>query len=122
MSDSASGGVRVVVFTTDLIFSTKITSTCKSLEVPARALTRLGRLTTINTDDVKLALIDMDAEEAVGAIEFAAGLTSQPEVVAFYSHVRGDLREAAQAAGATQVMTRSKFVDELPGLVERVAA
>lgn len=119
MSDSA-GGARVVVFTTDMIFSTKITSTCKSLEVPARALTRLGRLTTINMDDLKLALIDMDADEAAGAIEFVAGLSNKPEVVAFYSHVRGDLREAAQAAGATQVMTRSKFVDELPGLVEGV--
>lgn len=120
MTADAAGGVRVVVFTTDMIFSTKITSTCKSMNVTARSLLRLGRLTTINTQDVKLMLVDMDAEEAAGAIEFGAQLPGKPRIVAFYSHVQGDLREAAVAAGATQVMTRSKFVEALPGLIEGV--
>lgn len=112
------GTARVIAFTTDMIFSTKITSTARELDVPSRSLTRLGRLTTINADDAKLVLIDMDAAEAVDAIKFAAGLASKPKVIAFYSHVKDELREAAKEAGATDVMTRSRFTECLPELLK----
>ncbi len=108
--------VSVILYATDLMFRSRINA-------EARAANR--RLTTAATpvqlqekleaSDITLVLVDMDMPDAAAAIRVGADLGTP--VVAYYSHVRGDLREAATAAGATSVMPRSQFVAQLPALL-----
>lgn len=105
-----------MLYATDLMFRSRISA-------EARAADR--RLTTAATpaqlrekleaSDITLVLVDMDMPDATAAIQVGAGTGTR--VVAYYSHVRDDLRKAATDAGATSVMPRSQFVTQLPALL-----
>jgi CheY-like chemotaxis protein len=78
------------------------------------------------TNGASLVLVDADSErlpwrEAVAALRALPGLEALP-VVAFVSHVRADHAQAARAAGASRVLARSAFVEELPRLVSEAGA
>lgn len=104
----------------DLIFSTKITSTAASLGVivaVVRSLEKLDARMTQGGD--RLALIDLDCEsiDPIEAIRKIHRSSSRPRMVAFVSHVRADLMEAARQAGVDEVMARSAFVAKLPAIL-----
>lgn len=109
-----------VAVTSDLIFSTKILSTARSLGIEARAVATPQALKTVlDSGDVRMVMVDMSlsGDAAVGAVECAAHDGRRPTVLAFFSHVQGALGEAARRAGATLVMPRSTFSAELPDLL-----
>ncbi len=62
-------------------------------------------------------LIDLDAQVAVAAIELCREADGRPKTIAFGSHVRTDLFDAARAAGADEVLARSAVVKRLPSLL-----
>ena len=71
-------------------------------------------------------IVDLDGarvpwRDALAALRAEPSLRELP-VVGFLSHVRGDLAEAARAAGASRVLARSAFVAELPRLLGALAA
>jgi CheY-like chemotaxis protein len=104
----------------DLIFSTKITSTAATLGVPVKVLRSIEALTQrLAEGAVGLVLLDFDCEDIdpVEAISACRQAPSPPRVVAFGSHVRGDLIEACRLAGADEVLPRSAFVRRLPELL-----
>jgi hypothetical protein len=73
-----------------------------------------------------------DAQAAAGAELLVIDLTSDAEVrlqglpdlptLAFYSHVEQDVRQAAEAAGVTKVVPRSRMAREGAALVEGMLA
>lgn len=112
----------MLALVTDLIFATKIASTAGALErrvSMARTLERFGERLAEQPGAV---VIDLDADvDVLAAIELCRSCVKPPLVIAFVSHVRADLIEAARRAGADEVMARSAFVTKLPGLIERHA-
>ncbi len=114
----------VIAVTSDLIFSTRIVGTAKSLGIGAVSVSALSVLASnLDTGEVRLVMVDMDlpVDRAGEAIRLAAAHPSKPHVVAYYSHVRADLRDTAQQAGAMEILPRSAFVEQLPALLRRYA-
>ena len=109
-----------VTVTTDLIFSTKISSTARALSIDARTVAHADALAAmLEESGVRLVIVDMSlgVEKAGEALRCAGGHESSPTTIAFYSHVQSELREAAEAAGAQHIMPRSQFSEQLPNLL-----
>lgn len=70
---------------------------------------------------VQLVLVDLDHEPALDLIAQARAFSATLPVIAFGSHVAVERLRAAEAAGASQVMPRSRFVAELRSLAEAAA-
>jgi len=110
----------VLALVTDLIFSTKITGTGRSVGVAVRVVKSEAALSAALEEQRPVAvLVDMNAEgpNGLAAIELCRAHTSEPEVIAYLSHVQKELAEQASAAGAHRVMPRSVFSAELPALL-----
>jgi hypothetical protein len=110
---SAPGAVatvaRVALLCPDLLFGSRLRSALENaghevLDADARA-------------DVLVVDLTDDAESRMAG---AAG-SSMP-VLGFYSHVEQDVRRAAEAAGFTRVVPRSRMAREGPALVEALLA
>ena len=113
----------IVYCCADLIFATKIRSTCEALGVvsrPARNAEMLQkRLDRVNdskpNDAVSLVLIDLDiGADALGLIAMARSHDAALPVIAWGPHIAVELLNKASAAGASQVMTRGSFTQQLP--------
>ncbi|MFN3166786.1 MAG: hypothetical protein ACE37H_06950 [Phycisphaeraceae bacterium] len=118
----------IVYCCADLIFATKIRSTCDALGVvsrPARNTNMLQkRLDRVDdgkpNDAVTLVLIDLEiGEPALELISAARTYDTDLPVIAWGPHVAVKLLEAAGEAGASQVMARGAFTAQLPAIVER---
>ena len=114
MRDSSPAGDPVLVLVRDLIFSSRITATAKAADVavvlvrdPAQLAGRAGRQ----------LIVDLNQD---GAIEAAAawGKASGNEVTGFVSHVDADTIARARSAGIGRVIPRSRFVEDLPALLQ----
>lgn len=110
----------------DLIFATKVSSTCDALSVTSRPARnadmlqkRLDRVEDGKPNDaVSLLLIDLDlGEPALDLIRYARAHSAELPIIAWGPHVAVDLLKAAGQAGATQVMTRGSFTSNLPEIV-----
>lgn len=107
-----------VLLCDDLIFSSRITGTARSLAIDmrtARATTDL--LAILPEGEPKLIILDLgnpglDLAKLFAALKERA--SDPPFMVAFGSHVDAAGLQAARAAGCNLVLPRSKFVDELP--------
>ena len=106
--------VSVVALVTDLMFSTKISSTGAAVNVPVRVVRTADEL----EPGAALLLVDLDAEDAMAAIERCRTMIPAPRIIAFGPHVRADLLAAAREAGADEVLPRSAFVARLPDLLK----
>ncbi len=102
----------------DLIFTSRITGTARSLATeikPARSPADLLNLT--RETPPSLVIIDL-ANPGLNLPELLSQFRSEgiksPFVVAFGSHVDTRTLQAARDAGCNLVLPRSKFVDDLP--------
>ena len=96
---------RVALLCPDLLFGSRLRSALESAGhdvLPAEA-------------DADVLVVDLtaDSESRVAA---AAGSTAP--VLGFYAHVEQDVRQAAEAAGFTRVVPRSRMAREGVALVE----
>ena len=72
-----------------------------------------------------LIILDLNAA-AVQPLDFASKLKSDPElksisVIAYLSHVQGELKQKAHEAGLDMVLARSAFSQNLPQILKRHA-
>jgi CheY-like chemotaxis protein len=108
----------------DLMFASRIGAEARAVDAPIRFARNDEKLTEIldQSESIPLALVDMAIESIDPAIAIAQLKRAHPEsrVIAFFSHVNEDQKRAAQSAGA-ETMPRSRFVQELPGLLRGFA-
>ena len=115
--------MQCVALVTDMIFETKIRSTAESLGVTLMTVGTLDELrAALNAEDPSLVIVDLDETgcEPADAVGLAAGHACCPRIVAYGSHVRTDLLQAAEQAGAHEVWPRSKFNMQLPMLLQEL--
>lgn len=110
----------------DLLFLSRIREAARATGVEVVAVRAAGPLLAAARAGAALVLVDVDSARVPWS-EALAGLRADPAaadlpVVAFVSHVNAELAAAARAAGATRVVARGAFVQELPGLLATVAS
>ena len=105
----------VLVLVRDLIFATKIRGTAEALGTQVKMLRDPSLLAQ---QDGTLLIVDLNLPNVIPA---AAEWQSQGDrkVVGFVSHVDAKTIAAARAAGLTEIMPRSRFVEVLPSLLNR---
>ncbi len=117
MSDS------ITILVTDLIFSTKIASTARSLGVRVHVVRSVDALIArLSSQPDPQVWIDLAATgvNPIEAIQAAHAASHRPRILAYVSHVQTDLVEAARQAGADPVLPRSAFASQLPSLLEAI--
>lgn len=116
----------IVYCCADLIFATKVRSTCDALGAvsrPARNSEMLQkRLDQVDdgkaNDAITLLLIDLDiGEPALELIRQARLHDADLPIITWGPHVAVDLLNQAGEAGASDVMTRGSFTAKLPEIV-----
>ena len=100
---------RIGLLCPDLLFGSRLRS----------ALENAGHEVVDAEAQAAVLVVDLtdDAEARVAA---AAGASTP--VLGFYAHVEQDVRQAAEAAGFTRVVPRSRMAREGPALVEALLA
>lgn len=116
---------KVVALVADLFFNVKIADAAK----------RAGMQVEFAKDDKELlekaaskpTVIILDLNHATAQpVKLILKLKSNPElkqisVLAFVSHVQGDLKQKAHESGCDMVMARSAFSQNLPQILKRHA-
>jgi CheY-like chemotaxis protein len=104
----------VVAVVTDLFFQSRIVSAARHAGRTVRFVT-----SGAGVKGYALALVDLDAAtDVLEAIRRLKDGSSAP-VVAFGPHVDTAGRKAARSAGADRVLAKSRFVSELPAIMQR---
>jgi CheY-like chemotaxis protein len=107
----------VVAVVTDLFFQSRVSAAARAAQRAVRFVSNRSALQGVGP--FQLALVDLDATlDPVAAIQTLRAASAAP-IVAFGPHVDADGRKAARAAGANRVLAKSRFVTELPRLMER---
>jgi CheY-like chemotaxis protein len=106
----------VVAVVTDLFFQSRISAAARHTGREVRFLTA-----DLDSTVFALALVDLDATvDVLAAIRRLKAESSAP-VVAFGPHVDTAGRKAAREAGADRVLAKSRFVTELPTILQKSA-
>jgi CheY-like chemotaxis protein len=106
----------VVAVVTDLFFQARVSSTARAAGRHVIYVRDPAQLDLVGRS--ALGLVDLDAQtDVIGMIRALKGAVHGP-VVAFGPHLDTDKRKAARAAGADRVLAKSKFVTELPRLMD----
>lgn len=101
---------------TDLFFSVRIRSAAVAAGRTVRFAGSLEDLTEAPTASV--ALVDLDAAVDVPRAIRLLKERGALQIVAFGPHLDTEKRKAARTAGADRVLAKSKFVTELPALMQ----
>ncbi len=111
----------VIAVVEDLLFSSRIREAARVAGVEVKTARRTEDVAAALRAGSPLVLVDADSDrlpwaEAIAAVRADPSLAAVP-IVAFFSHVHADRAEAARSAGASRVLARSAFVQELPRLL-----
>jgi hypothetical protein len=107
---------KVLALVRDLMFSSRITATARSLAIDVRVIRDPAAL---GNEPGKLLLVDLNL---AGAIEAASAWrnTTGGEAIGFVSHVDTETIAKARQEGLERVMARSGFVEALAGILAAV--
>jgi len=117
----APGDPHDIAAFTDLMFGSRIRAAAEAGGTGALVSTRSDRIVKTVAAGARIVFIDLDTRAAdpvalISRLKEGAA-TRDARVVAFASHVRTDLIEAARTAGADRVLARGAFARLLPELV-----
>ena len=114
---------KVLAVVEDLFFTVKINESAKRAGVPIAfvksqrdALDQAGEHPSLIILDLNFAAID--PVDLIHKLKADPAL-SKIQLIAYVSHVQGDLKQAAQEAGCDMVLTRSAFSQNLLQLLTR---
>mgnify|MGYP001615435312 CR=1 FL=1 len=111
----------------DMIFATRVREAARSAGVELRtAVTPAALGDALRGGAPALALFDL-SDPRCPALDLLRALRADPAcaavpTVGFFSHVEEQVRLDALAAGCGEVLPRSRFVQELPAILQRASA
>lgn len=114
---------KILAVLDDLLFTVKINDLAKRSGLQAEFLKSEHDVLARAKEHPALIIIDLNAH-SVHAVDIIEKLKASEEtravsVVAFVSHVQGELKQKAQEAGADMVLARSAFSTNLPAILKR---
>ena len=110
----------VVYLITDMLFSSKLRETAKTIGVTVQAA-RAPAAFAAAAREAKLAIVDLRLPTALAALEALGGGVRQLRIVGFIDHEKTDVMEAARAKGCSDVMAKGQFANALPKLLASLA-
>ena len=116
---------KVLAVLEDLLFTVKINDAAKRAGLEVEILK--SEKDVLEKAKEKPLLIIMDLNCAcIEPVRLISALKSSPEtkpisIIAFLSHIQGELKQQAQEAGANMVMARSAFSQNLQQILKRHA-
>ena len=117
---------KIVAVLDDLFFTVKINESAKRAGMPVEFVK--NEADALDRAQTQPALIIMDLNcRSLEPLELIRKLKTQEEtrgvsVLAYVSHVQGELKQQAQQAGCDMVMPRSAFSQNLAQILKRHAA
>lgn len=113
---------QVLAVVPDLLFGSRVVSDLSAGGHQVRLVSELPRrLEGDASDPVDVVVLDLTAEAEARLKRWEEAERGRARTLAFYSHVEGEVRERAQAAGVEVVVPRSRMAREGAALVERLA-
>ena len=110
---------RVVALMDDLFFQMMVAETAKHLGMEFKVAANGDALASMLEPPTKLVIIDLNARnQPVATLARVRATQKELRVVAFLSHVQTELATEARAAGATDVMPRSAFTQNLATILQ----
>ena len=111
---------RLVALTADLLFSSNIEATLTRAGFDVAVVDDLSSLEAdLASHAAALVILDLHAGAPAGEVVRLAGAAP---VLAFGRHTEPALLRAARESGCAEVVVRSTFVEEMTGLVRRLAS
>jgi len=115
----------VIALVDDLMFLSRVREAARGAGVTVRPARGTREAVEAARAGACLVIVDLDSArlpwaEAVPALRAEPSGAGLP-IVGFVSHVNAQAARAAREAGCTDVLARSAFVAELPGLLARAA-
>jgi DNA-binding NarL/FixJ family response regulator len=104
----------IAAFVDDLLFRSKIRAVASHT---GATVSFLRAPSDVSLAAAAMAIVDLDAPDAVATVTALRAAWPQLRVLGFVSHVHADRIREARAAGASEVMARSAFVNTLPDLL-----
>lgn len=116
---------RILAVVDDLFFATKIGETAKRAGVAVEFTKTEQGVLEFAAHRPSLIIVDLNLN-SLPPLPLIAKLKSHPDlrqtsVLAFVSHVQGELKQQAQKAGCDVVLARSSFSQNLPQILKRHA-
>jgi CheY-like chemotaxis protein len=114
---------KILAVVDDLFFTVKISDSAKRAGLEAEFLKTEKDVLAKAKERPLLIILDLNGR-SVDAVAVIAKIKALPEakgvsLIAFVSHVQGDLKQAAQDAGCNMVLARSAFSANLPQIFKR---
>ena len=121
-----NGNTKILAVLDDLFFTVKINESAKRAGMPIifvksekDALVQAGQNPALIIIDLNCAAVD--PLKLIGQLKANDG-TKAISLIAYVSHVQGELKQQAQEAGCDMVLARSAFSQNLPQILKRHAA
>lgn len=116
----------IVACVEDLFFLAKIRETAKAVGVTVVMNDLRRGSAAIAEAQPQAIILDLNSR-GLSALDWIRDLKADPStrsirIVAFASHVQGEIISAARAAGCDSVMARSAFTQQLPNLLRSLAS
>lgn len=121
---SNQGNKRVLGVVEDLLFIVKIQDAAKRSGLTTQFVKNEPDAMAGIVEKPLLVIMDLNANsvDPIDLINKFKSTDSKLPVIAFVSHVQGELKQAAHDAGADMVMARSAFSTNLPQILKRYSA
>lgn len=110
----------VLVLTDDLVFSSKIEAAARQLGAAICLVAKPDQLDpALREKTLRLAIIDLNSSggAAINSVRAIHGQLPHLPILGYCSHAQQELQKQALAAGCSQVVPRSVFVQQLPDLL-----
>lgn len=120
--------MSLVVAVDDLFFSARIREAARRLGLEAEVVSTAQLMPTLAqrlaAGGAEAVILDLNSDQAVDLIRtLKADPSTRPvPVVGFVSHVAADKIAAARSAGCDRILARSAFTQQLPQLLQGLAA
>jgi CheY-like chemotaxis protein len=116
---------KILVVVEDLFFVSKISETAKRAGVSVEFATSEEAVLSLAAHKPSLIIVDLNLN-GTKPLPLISKLKSLPDfkqtsILAFVSHVQGELKQKAQKAGCDMVLARSSFSQNLPQILKRHA-
>jgi hypothetical protein len=113
-------GSSIVIFEPDLLFSSKIESAARKLELEVMIETRLeDAVSKMGSVDPLAIIVNLDAVPGNGLQEFTRN--KGRIVLGYYSHVNTRVCEEARNLGVNMVFSRGAFLARIDGILRKIA-
>jgi len=112
----------IVAVITDLMFQSRVREQAAALGYDVRVADGAATLRDALAADADLLVLDLHVSGLDWREVVAAAKERGVPVLAFGRHTEASLLREARAAGCDRVVARSQLVEELPALIEELAA